>query len=469
MVFNLRPIQCAIPTAISIALGANSFAASVANVKSPALVVTNCNDSGAGSLRDAIENLAVDGDVVDLTRLKCGQITLVTGAIVALQGSIEIHGPGRERLLISGGGTSRVFDHEGVGRIVVTDLSISDGLDEQPYLAYGGCVYSAGYLTIANSDINHCIARTTSTPSGFTPAARGGGAFGMLGLNVIDTSMLYNSVAGSDVEYPIATGGAISSSGPISVIRSYIAHNSSTNDLGGAIVGSYGLTMLSSVVAFNEASSVGGVSAFGDITVDMSAIVGNVGFMYGGGLAVGSGKGAPAIIKNTTISGNNGPIVSGMAAFDGNVAVYNCTIAFNSSSDLHGTVGLMNFADHLLLESSIVANNTWAPPTGAPLGNDIDGRDTLLGSHNLIVLPDIPIPGDTIREDPLLEPLAYNGGVTPTHALSRKSPAIDVGSNETNAKFDQRGRGYARIFGEQADIGAYELNADELLVDGFDD
>src|SRR5689334_23816680 len=40
--------------------------------------VTNCDDSGAGSLRDAVTN-AVSGDVIDLSALTCSAITLNTG------------------------------------------------------------------------------------------------------------------------------------------------------------------------------------------------------------------------------------------------------------------------------------------------------------------------------------------------------------------------------------------------------
>ena len=56
--------------------------------------------------------------------------------------------------------------------------------------------------------------------------------------------------------------------------------------------------------------------------------------------------------------------------------------------------------------------------------------------------------------DPLLAPLADNGGPTPTHALLPGSPAINQGSStESN---DQRGAPFVRNFGGGVDIGAYE-------------
>jgi len=41
------------------------------------LSVTNCNDSGTGSLRDAIAS-AASGDTIDLDGLTCAAITLIT-------------------------------------------------------------------------------------------------------------------------------------------------------------------------------------------------------------------------------------------------------------------------------------------------------------------------------------------------------------------------------------------------------
>ena len=72
----------------------------------------------------------------------------------------------------------------------------------------------------------------------------------------------------------------------------------------------------------------------------------------------------------------------------------------------------------------------------------------------------LPVPVDTIlAQDPLLAPLASNGGPTATHALLSGSPAIDAGNNSQGASFDQRGSGYSRVIGAAPDIGAYELGA----------
>jgi len=408
--------------------------------------------------------VAASGDVIDLTQISCGLITLTTGAIVARQASLELRGPGPERLQISGNSTQWVLDHEGTGRLTVTGLLISDGLNEQDYKAYGGCVYSAAFLTLERSEVQHCVAHATSAHN--IPIASGGGAFAQRGLDLIDTSMLDNSVIGGDVMYPIAEGGAIGSNGPMSIVRSYIARNYSSN-LGGGIAG-WGLVMIGTLVTENDAPYVGGVTAFGDITIDRSAIVNNTSSMYGG-LVVGTDNYTHASVRNTTISGNSGALASGVTADRGNVAISNCTIAFNTTDDARGAVGLYNRGASVDLESSIVADNTWLVSDGSRFDEDISGADTIVGSSNLVIFSEIPLPEDTRFEDPLLEPLGYNGGPTPTHGLSLTSPAIDAGNNSTGAQFDQRGIGYTRVVGGSADIGAFELNVDEILADGFDD
>jgi hypothetical protein len=62
-----------------------------------------------------------------------------------------------------------------------------------------------------------------------------------------------------------------------------------------------------------------------------------------------------------------------------------------------------------------------------------------------------------LNRDPLLAPLADNGGPTRTHALLPGSPAISAGSNPANLTTDQRGAGFPRVYESAADIGAFEV------------
>jgi hypothetical protein len=65
--------------------------------------------------------------------------------------------------------------------------------------------------------------------------------------------------------------------------------------------------------------------------------------------------------------------------------------------------------------------------------------------------------GNVLGQDPLLEPLANNGGPTKTHALLAGSPALDHGANPAGLATDQRGAGFVRLSGPGVDIGALEV------------
>jgi hypothetical protein len=86
------------------------------------------------------------------------------------------------------------------------------------------------------------------------------------------------------------------------------------------------------------------------------------------------------------------------------------------------------------------------------------------------------MPPLTLTGCPLLGPLAFNGGLTRTHALLSGSPAIDAGINTGGLKQDQRGLysdqppyPYPRASGTAVDIGAYELQqGDVIFVTDFE-
>ena len=81
--------------------------------------------------------------------------------------------------------------------------------------------------------------------------------------------------------------------------------------------------------------------------------------------------------------------------------------------------------------------------------------------------------------NPMLGPLADNGGPTKTHELLENSLAIDAGDPSVAynpAQFDQRGNPFVRVFdsggGAIMDIGAYErqtLPIPSLVVDTLSD
>src|SRR5258708_29325091 len=70
------------------------------------IAVTNTNDSGLGSLRDAIAS-AASGDTINFNLTFPATITL--SSTLTISTNLTISGPGASNLAISGGGAVRVF------------------------------------------------------------------------------------------------------------------------------------------------------------------------------------------------------------------------------------------------------------------------------------------------------------------------------------------------------------------------
>ena len=100
---RLDPLRVVVATAVVLGgmVGAVVVAPGVAAAST--LTVTNCNDSGAGSLRQAVAD-ANSGDTINFALSpSCSVITLTSGTI-DIATDITIDGPGSATLAVSGEG-----------------------------------------------------------------------------------------------------------------------------------------------------------------------------------------------------------------------------------------------------------------------------------------------------------------------------------------------------------------------------
>jgi hypothetical protein len=437
------------------------------------IVVTNCDDSGAGSLRDAI-NAASDGDTIDMSSLSCSLITLTTGSILFLQDSLTLQGPGTFSLSLSGGvGSARIAPllHDGTGTLTINDMTIEDGAkyftDAQTDAARGGCIFSNGFVSLNDSEVKYCTAQNT----GSTYGALGGAVYAASGVSLSNTSILDSSVSGA----VSGDGGAIYTPGNITLDDSFIEGNTASRYNGGVDAHGGGLVKYSQISG-NEGATTGGIYIKGNATIENSTISANTAGRGAGVWLNGDGATGPVTLLSSTVSGNNATAsdIGGVFLYGGNYTarVANNTIAFNTThytADLKYGAGLRSILSTIDLESNIIAGNTNDDGSG-PVNDDVDGTSlTLIGANNLIVSASVTPPVDTIAVDPQLQPLADNGGETDTHALKVSSPAINAGNDTAGVANDQRGAGFPRVVGTQADIGAYEFNLDDVIFrDGFD-
>lgn len=425
--------------------------------------VANCNDSGAGSLRDSVA-CADSGDVIDLTRLGCGRIVLTSGHVLIRQPDLTLVGPGRSRLTFDGNFASRALvsatapPPATAGTLEVRSMTIAHGRaapvpGEDSFRISGGCIDAGGNLRLSGVDVHHC--RVDPSAGGYTSGG---------GVSASNTLLLVNSNLYANVARNGDGGGAAASS--IRAQHSRINGNSARSG-GGLSAADVSLTY--STVGGNQSQAEGGgVYVDGRASFNRSTVSNNrTAAEYAG--RGGGVWGREVEVQDSTFSGNQA--VSGSAILSRSyVRINNSTIAFNRQLQTDpgrgGAVEVSSFElataptpaatapqAAYLINSSIIASNQ----TNRMPGNDVaPGSSYVAGSNNLIERTSIRVPPDTLSAYPRLAPLAYNGGPTRTHALLGDSPAIDRGRNVRNRQYDQRGPGFARVNGRVADIGAFE-------------
>jgi predicted outer membrane repeat protein len=200
----------------------------------------------------------------------------------------------------------------------------------------------------------------------------------------------------------------------------------------------------------------------GIMLMDGVLFSGNTAQNQGGAIFIGESSNVK--LNNTTITGNSAMSTDGKSGLGGGLAISlqstvvlnNSTIVYNQAGFLGGGIQSNNTAS--VLRNSIVALNTAFNEWGI---NHNCTTTMQNGGGNLQDKPQNPYQvndfecaqGITIGE-PMLAPLADNGGYTQTHALLTGSPAIDQGVNSACELKDQRD--HVRV--GLCDIGAYEYN-----------
>ncbi len=498
-----RPLAVALALALGVSVGvaaAVGLPAAHANGRpegGATWPVTQCGDSGTGSLREVLA-AAAPGDVVDLGALTCGTISLTSGAVTVAQHGLTLRGPGAAALALAGSGADRVLRHTGTGTLTIEGLTVRGGAvtgtdPDAPVL--GGCIDSAGSVVLTGSTVRECSVSATTQ-------ARGG-CIAALGATLTDSHLEACRVEVVDGTSFAAAGGALFLDGSrdLALVRSTVTGNEVSSPLGGALGGGvyvgYGayathmVTVTDSTFSGNRAIGRPYAAGYGYFTTDQGmggaimthnhvrierstlsdnhAGTGGAIAMIGGDIAADR-----LVLINSTVSGNTAQNTGGgVWTLLGGVRLTNSTIAFNDAG--YGAGGLL--PQHPLfqgmydfpprIESSIVAANTTFYGIA-----DIDTqlpKLVIAGSGNLIGASSLTVPPDTLAGDPRLLPLADNGGPTLTHALAADSPAIDAGLNPENLVHDQRGEGHARLSGAGVDIGAFERPVgDAIFSDGFD-
>jgi hypothetical protein len=413
------------------------------------ITVTNGNDSGPGSLRQALAD-ANNGDTINFDASLKGQIIALTSGELVIDKSITITGPGPDQLAV---GLNIPQYHFRVFHVMASPTVTIEGLTIGPSLYFYGCGILNDQATLT---INNCAVTANDGQTLGAGISNGG------------TLTINNSrISGNGLEYQ-GTGVGISSSGTLIINNSIISNNHSAKGQtdGGGIYSSGMLEITNSTIDGNSVGGPGGgIYNLGVAIITSSTISGNFsgggypGPQTGPGFGGGIFNGGTLTISNSTISANSaltidqGPGCGGGIGNSGSLQIANSTISGNS-----GTNGgaICNHAVPLQIANSILN----AGDLGENIFND-GGTITSLG-YNLSSDNGggyLNGPGDQTNTDPILGPLQDNGGPTQTHRLYSQSPAIDAGDPSFTPPpfYDQRGTGFDRVVNGRIDIGSFEV------------
>ena len=347
---------------------------------------------------------------------------------------LTITGAGQATTIIDGGALDRVFHVITGSTVEISGVTVQNGrvLDGLP--TAGGGIRIDGTLNLTDSTISNNAAAFGTE----------GGGIGNTGTLILTNSTVSGNTASSV--------GGIHNYGTVTITNSTVSGNSATaGGQGGGIFNSGILALVDSTVRDNFASG-GGISGGGIVNQATLSLTGST---VSGNRANGDGGGIynqidTVTVVNSTITNNTAGRGGGIFNSFASLTVLSSTVSGNTSTDGGGVFNdrSANFAN------SIIANN-------AP-GGDFGGASITSLGHNLDSdgTGGLSGPGDISGVDPLLGPLADNGGPTLTHALLLGSPAIDAGDNSGAPATDQRGV-TRPIDGDgdniaTVDMGAYE-------------
>ncbi len=329
------------------------------------LTVSNTNDSGAGSLRQQI-NDASSGDTIDFSIT--GTITLTSGEIPISFKDLVILGPGSDQLTLDGNNSSRIFNSM-LAIVKISGLKFINGNSS----SYGGAIYQS----MADSFIiSKCIFKDCT--------GMDGGALYSSGISLLDSCEFIDCDATQN-------GGAIAVEGSRVFITNCLFKKDSASQDGGA---------------YYLPSGISDTLVFNNCTFD-SCYAGSNGAAICADYSSSEGS-----IKNSTFTNNKANrFTIYFNTFD-SVTLDSCTIDNNDAIATNGQAIQVTNNFLFTLNHTTVSNNTDQSAVGyfgQQLSMDqsriIDNTSTSIGGMH--ILCDYV----TIRNSTISGNTAYTGGI----------------------------------------------------------
>lgn len=443
LVFVLGPIRSAKPLTLrngrKIPVAPNGFSPKQVNNSTATLtgVSLTSNTAGLSPLFPiAIDPFTYGGGILNFEgTVNLNNVNLSQNKVIGLNFD-GFSSPGTNGGLAGGGGIYNLFGilNYNVGTLSGNSVTSTGNISTTNVSSTGGGITNVGAMTLTNLSLIGNIASTsivTTTTSMLPPGWASGG-----GISNGDLILFLPSPIRSPRQsFPIsAVLNRITFAGNTAVANNSSGTQNTVLGVGGGMV-SYEPFLgtaprrgpLMSRLPAAKSPLQFGPSSLTNVTFNGNIAASNViSSALGGGFA--ASVRVPTSLVNVTISGNTAP-----NGFAGGI------LADPSSATLLNTLLGTNVGGNCPTVSG-------ASPTSQ--GYNLSGDTTCQTAFNQ--------PGDKNNQNPMLGPLANNGGLEQTMALLAGSPAIDAASPTNFPPTDERG--VARPRGPRADIGAYEYD-----------
>ena len=190
----------------------------------------NLDDNGPGSLRQAVldANAHPGADVIRFAHGLHGTITL-TGGQLDITDDLTIHGPGADRLAVSGNHAGRVFSISGGATVTIAGLTITDGRVVGGD-GGGGILNVGSTLTVADD-----VLSDNQAVGVVGVVARGGAIKNQAGATLLATDSLFSHNQTVGASGTNANGGGINNFGSTLTVShsTFIANRSLGGGNGG--------------------------------------------------------------------------------------------------------------------------------------------------------------------------------------------------------------------------------------------
>ena len=390
----------------------------------PYIMVTNTNDSGAGSLRDAIANAATstgDDQIQFDPTISGNTIALLTPLTINDTGNLTIVGLGASNLTISGNGSSGIFNV--LTRASISCLTLTAGYGTN--LTNGGAIYSNTTLGLSNLVISNSSANLGSA------VYQTGGSLTVTSSNIVNSIYLTGSglltvsgslnslgnlnvnsgsatVAGGTIGATIVTGTLTATGGSFASIDS----GGTTNLNGGNVTGATTVTAgtITSNVTLSNLTVNGGTANLTGGSANVTTVSGGIllsaatlsSLAVNSGLATVSGgsvTGATTAASTLNLTGgtlNTLSVTVGISTLSGG-SVTGLSVAANGTANISaGTVGATINAGALNITGGTVASLNTSGTTSLS-GGSVTGTTTVTAGTltSNITLANLTVSGGT--------------------------------------------------------------------------